>query len=185
MNSVIANIFLIPMGLGSSMILAMTSSSDIKNYHKQTTALLFIGFTYFVVDFILMATKYKSKSKIFFLHHVLGIISIPVVYFGNYHLIKYLLSYMTFELTTPLLNMAISNRQRNVVGFRKNMTDTLFIMSYTLIRIIFGSYLMYKSVPEVYKMNFPLNLLALMPVTIQSMNYWWYYKIFSMILKKK
>lgn len=191
MNSLIANLFLVPMGMGSSILLGLlhtnsnnTSLFGDKSYQKPISVLLFCSFIYFVADFIFMMIKYEPRKKIFFLHHAFGIITIPFIYFNHYHLVKYLLAYLTFELTTPLLNLAINNRQKNIISLYSKTNDILFISLYTLVRVLFGSYLMFKAVPDAYKLTYPSNLIAVVPIVIQGMNYWWYYKIVSTLFKK-
>ena len=193
MNSLLSNIFLLPMGIGSSILLGLSAYkdnnfsllTDNKSYNKPISALLLLSFTYFVTDFLFMIIKYKPRHKIFFIHHALGILTIPMIYFNNYHLVKYVLAYLTFELTTPLLNISIANRQNNIIGHYRKITDSIFLITYTLVRIIFGSYLMYKTVPITYEMKYPYKCLMFSPIAIQALNYWWYYKILSVVFKRK
>lgn len=182
-----ANYFLFPMGIGSMILLYLSSTpqmwEDNGTYYFPTFVLLLISFVYFLADFVLMIYRFKEQYLIYFAHHMLGIICIPLVYFKYYHLIKYLLAYLTYELSTPLLNICIDNHKNKINNWYSKMMVWLFFMIYTMVRIIFGTYLLFIVLPNLYQLSYPYCYLMFFPLTLQTMVYWWYYRILSLLRK--
>src|SRR5205823_1622556 len=127
---------------------------------------------------------YKPNYKIYFVHHTIGLMSIPIAYFFCFNMIKYLLSYLMFELSTPFLNICLTNHRNKIVNRYTKIMDMLFFISYTIVRVIFGSYLLYKTTPLLYSMNPPYNYLIILPVTLQILIFYWYRILVLMLLKK-
>lgn len=192
MNSFLSNCFLLPMGLGSTAYMYLSAYNgtifapftDNKTYDEEITVLLLISFFYFVIDFILMIYRYIPKYKVYFVHHMIGLFSIPIVYFCHYDMIKYLLSYLMFELSTPFLNISMANHRKGIFDNYTKAIDILFFVTYTFVRIIYGSFLMCKTTPIIYSMEFPFKYLAILPVLLQILMYYWYNKIVSMLFQK-
>ncbi|AUL79483.3 putative TLC domain-containing protein [Tupanvirus soda lake] len=192
MNTIVANMFLLPMGLGSGALLYLSSYdgetlspfTDNKTYEMEISVLLLISFLYFAIDFWHMCKKYKPENKIYFVHHMLGIISIPVVYFGYYNMVKYLLSYLTYELSTPFLSISSYFHHNKIINRFTKIVDIMFFIMFTIVRIVFGSFLLFQTAPIVYSLEAPTKYLAVFPFILQSMNYWWYIRIISMLSKK-
>lgn len=193
MNIFFANLFLVPIGFGSPILLFLSAHNDDKNifspftdnntFNTEISMLLLISFIYFSSDIILMINKYNSGNNIYFVHHSIGIISIMLVYFNNYHLIKYLLAYLSYELSTPFLNMAVWCRRNNFINKYTFVIDIVFFVMFTVVRIIFGSYLLYQTVQYLCSIE-GLKYISLFPILLQSLNYFWYSKI-SLILYRK
>jgi hypothetical protein len=192
MDTFTANCFLLPMGLGSCALIYLSSDdnnvfspfTDNKSYHREIFVLLLISYFYFLIDSALMIVNYKPSYKIYFVHHLLGLVTIPIVYFGCYDMIKFLISYLTYELSTPFLNISLQYRRQNIINKYTNTIDLLFIITYTIVRIIFGSFLTYKTIPLVYSMDYPIKFLIICPIILQIMIFYWYKKIIKILLIK-
>jgi hypothetical protein len=192
MNSFESSLFLVPIGFGSSVILYLSAHTDNNfslftdnnTYNYQIAELLLISFFYFVIDFFLMIKRYRPQNRIYFVHHILGTISILVVYFQHYHLVKYLLAYLTFELSTPFLNIAIVNDRSHISNYFTMTIDVIFFLLFTTVRILFGTYLLYAVVPLMYSLEYPIYYLTLIPIILQNMNYWWYRKLIKKFVHK-
>ena len=193
MNSFVANLFLFPIGLGSSTLLFLSMFNgetisiftDNGTYGIPIALLLFISFFYFMLDFVFMIIRYNPKNNIYFFHHALGLLIIPVVYFKQYHIVKYLMSYLMYELSTPFLNMSLQYQRLGICNIYSISANIVFIVSYTLIRILFGTYLLFTVVPIMYELNYPYCNLVVFPFLLQVLNYWWYYKIIRLCHRKK
>ena len=193
MDTFLSNCFLLPMGLGSAILMYVSAYdngvfspfTDNKNYHKEISSLLLISFLYFVVDFALMISNYKSKHKIYFVHHIIGLVSVPVVYFFCFGMIKFLLSYLMYELSTPFLNISITNYKNKITNCYTKFINLLFFLTYTIIRIIFGSYLLCETTSILYLMAPPYKYLIILPIVLQILIYYWYAKIISMVFFRK
>lgn len=190
MNSFYANSLLIPIGLGSSLLLYLSSDgksifSENGTYHSQISFMLLLSFIYFFLDFILMVKKYEPKNKMFLIHHLCGILSIIMIQFKYYYCVKYMLSFLTYELSTPLLNISLSKRNKKISNLFTKIIDILFLITYTMVRIIFGSVMMWNIVPDILRLKYPINLTIVFPLTVQMLNYWWFIKIIKMLIKTK
>ena len=193
MNYIQSSFFLVPIGIGSTVLLYLSSNNGDKyslftdngTYDEHIKFLLLLSFVYFFIDFCLMIVRYKPEYKIYFVHHMLGIISIPLIYFRCYEIIKYLLAYLTFELSTPLFNIASYCHKKKIVNIYAKLVNLLFFSIFTIIRVIFGFYLTYKTVPLFYNMDYPLKFLMFFPIALQIMNYNWYRKLVMILIKKK
>lgn len=189
MNTFESSFFLFPMGIGSSLLLYLSSHNnetliDNNSYNMAISLILMLAFIYFSTDFCLMILRYNPRNNIYFIHHMLGIISIPIVYFSHYYLIKYLLSYLTFELSTPILNIAQDFHKKKMSNIYTKIIEIIFFVVFTLVRVLFGTYLLFTTIKLLYNMDYPIKYLIIFPIILQSMNYYWYCKIISKFIKK-
>ena len=160
-----ANIFIIPIGVGSSLLLWLSMYkdeiyspfTDNETYNDAIALILLCSFLYFTIDFILMIVRYDYRNNIYFLHHTIGIVSILFVYFKYYQFIKFLLSYLMFELSTPFLNISLSYRRHNIYNITSILMNVFFVVTYTFVRIIFGTYLWISVIPIIYELNYGLS----------------------------
>ena len=194
MNNLEATCFIIPIGFGSailfylSMFVGDTISpfTDNKTYEMEISILLLISFLYFVMDFVLMIIRYNPRNNIYFVHHSLGIFAIMIVYFKYYYFIKYLMGYLTYELSTPFLNFSLSYHRSGISNILSKISSLCFFISFTFVRILFGTYLSVKVISYIYSLNNQsINYLILLPIGLQCLNYWWYSKIIAMMRKSK
>ena len=192
MNRLEASIFLIPIALGSTSLLYLSMYNenffspftDNGTYETPIAIVLLISFLYFMIDFVLMIVRYNPKDNIYFLHHTVGLLSILFVYFKYYHIIKYLLSFLMYELSTPFLYISLECHRKGITNIFSKIINIIFFISYTLVRILFGTYLLFHLVPVIYALDSPFQYLMLLPIILQLLNYWWYYKIILYQRKK-
>jgi len=189
-----ANYFLFPMGWGSVFLLCLSSSkngtyslfTDNATYEWPIAGLLLISFIYFLTDFLMMIIRNKPR-KIYMIHHLVGMFSIIITYVHYYVLIKYLLAYLMYELSTPLMNICLDNRRAlsPVRSAYATIIEFSFFIIYSLVRIIFGTYLTLYVVPIVYNLdNCMAKFIVIFPIILQILNYWWYIKLIRMLRKK-
>lgn len=187
MDTTLANCFLFPISFGSIILFNLSSYPNIWEdnftYYIPIFFLLLTSFIYFVLDFILMIWYFKQQYLIYFIHHLLAIICIPVVWFKYYYLIKYLLAYLFYELSTPFLNISINNRNNGINNFFSKTINIIFFFTYTIVRIIFGTFLLFITIPKIYQLEYPYNYFIFFPIILQLMVYLWYYKIIMMMRK--
>lgn len=176
MNAILANSFMIPMGFGSAISLFYPSIS---------IWILYTSALYFIIDLFMMLVKYDPKNNIYFVHHGISLSGILFVYFNNFKFMKYLMAYTTFEISTIFLNISRILHKRNIGGKYKKMIDLLFVTSYSIVRILFGTFLLYKIIPEIYALKYPFSLLICFPILLQFMTYYWYIKIIGIFLLKE
>lgn len=196
MDVITSNFFVIPMAVGSSILFGISAfSSDgqfnpfeennIHEYDIYVNYLIGFSFFYFVFDFFMLLYRFSPKNYPYFLHHFVGISSLCVVQFQYFQFIKYLLGYLAYELSTPFLNMCLRHRQLKIYNNWTRMWRLLFVISYTLIRIIFGSFMTYELIKSLVNSDSSIiNSLIIFPITLQSLIYWWYSKILKMYYKK-
>lgn len=180
MDTISANCFVISMAIFA--ISALVSMDKI-----YTLIACFISLNYFVTDFILMIFFYKKSYKIYFIHHSIGIIAICVCYFYYYdQLIWYLMSYLTFELSTPLLNWSLYNREKKINSVFSKIVDLAFILTFISVRIVFGTYLTVTIIPVIWNLSESIiYLFVILPILLQLMNFYWFYKIIRMVYRKR
>ena len=195
MDGLTANLFIIPIGVGATTVICWSSYdlegkfslfTDNGTYGKEIALLLLLSLIYFVTDLYLMIKYYKPEEKIYFIHHFIGLMSVLMVYFGYYFLVKYLLGYLMYELSTPFLNISLMYRKKGIENQIKRYFDLIFFAVYTAIRILFGTYLLISILPILLAGGGSImKYMSILPVVLQAMNYWWYYKIVKFMLKKK
>lgn len=190
MDSTFANFFIIPIGFGSAILFAISSYNsngqfspftDNIIYNNPITYFLVFCLIYFVVDFQLMISRYRPKYNIYFFHHFICIVSILIVQLLHFDFVKYVLAYLTYEISTPFLNFAIRNRKLGIFNFFSKLNNYLFFLTYTIFRVCFGTILMIKIIPLIYALNFPIKCLVIFPIALQSIIYWWYYRIIRIL----
>lgn len=207
-----SSLFIIPISFGSILLSYIATNEDIMLYPISIFSLLVLSFSYFTIDFVLMCMFYKPKNNIYFFHHILGIISIPIIYLFIYQIVGYLISYLTFEISTPFLylskfyykKISIStpesdpelisqsqsqsqsqpHSQSHLTQIYSILSFIAFVTSFVLVRILYGSYLLYILYPVITSMDFPYYNVILLPLCLQILNYCWFYGLIKMILKK-
>ncbi|ANB50565.1 putative TLC domain-containing protein [Powai lake megavirus] len=185
MDTKYSNLLLVPIGLGSVYIISNTNP----NYVIDNTTILpfsvsILAIFYFVIDFYLMIKNYDPRNKVYFMHHLIGIFSIICVYFKYNNLSTYLFSYLTFELSTPFLNSTkyfYKRRSYYLFNLAYIISVVMFFIIFTIVRIIFGTYLLYQTIPVIYNLSGHQKILVLLPSILQLLNYIWYYKIIKML----
>lgn len=192
MHTKLANYFLFPIGWGSVLLLYLSSSkngtyslfTDNGTYEWPIAGLLLISFIYFLTDFLMMII-HNEPQKIYMIHHLVSMFSIFVTYAYYYVLIKYLLAYLMYELSTPLMNICLDNRRAKIRSMYVTIMEFSFFISYSLVRIIFGTYLTLYVIPLVYNLdNSGAKFLIIFPIIMQALNYWWYIKLIRMLRQK-
>jgi hypothetical protein len=193
MNTDKPNYSLFIIGIGSAILFHLSAYNGVNyspftennSYHLSIKSLLLFSFGYFVIDFLLMLFNYKPQYKIYIFHHMIGIGSIIVGYFRCYHLIKYLIAYLTYELSTPFLHMAINNKKKGISNGHTKFIELCFFVSYTLVRIIFGTYLTYDLILVLLREDdLFLNFFIIPPIMLQVLIFYWYYRIIIIIYNK-
>ncbi|AGD92365.1 putative TLC domain-containing protein [Megavirus lba] len=187
MDTKYSNILLVPIGLGSVCIISNTGP----NYLIDNTAILpfsiaILAMLYFSVDFYLMVKNYDPRNKVYFMHHIIGIFSIMCVYSKYTNLSAYLFAFLTFELSTPFLNSTkyfYKQRSTYLFNLAYIISVIMFFIIFTIVRIIFGTYLLYQIIPIIYNLHGYHKILVILPGILQLLNYVWYYKIIKMLCK--
>lgn len=186
-----SNMFLFPIGLGSTYIFykkicgtICSIDNDLEVNSYLTHGILLLTLVYFLSDFYLMIVKYNPKHNVYFVHHFIGIVAIYFSYMKYYYLTKYLFAYLTFELSTPFLNIAIKYRNQGVYNKCSIFSELTFFILFTIIRIIFGTYLWFVTSNTLSSIEYPYNYLIVLPTVLQLLNYWWYYRILKILRAK-
>ncbi len=92
---------------------------------------------------------------------------------------------MLYELSTPLLNISKENHKNNRHDIYAVTIEILFLVVFTLVRIFFGSYLLINLLPILFSLDYPSCLIIFVPMTVQILNYYWWYKIVKMIYRTR
>lgn len=189
-----ANCFVMPMGFIASYLFfksmydqngEISMFTDNGTFLQEISWLLILSMVYFVIDFILMIIRFNPKNNIYFLHHALSIMAIYLVSTNYYYLVKYLLGYLMYELSTPFLNARKHFKRRNITNTFTKIIDVFFLTFFFAIRIIFGTILSYRLIPFLYAMGQPHSYLIALPICLQILNYYWLCQIIAMYLEKK
>ena len=105
-----------------------------------------------------------------FLHHIIGLIGVFFAY-SNYYYKIIIDKYLLYEISTIFLNMYL---------IKKTYIYTLlFFISFTSIRIIYGSTLLLNLINDT-NIN---NLYIFISLFFQSINYYWYYYIIHKLIR--
>lgn len=194
MNNFEASLFIVPIALGSSYILYKSSTPELiiarvnnldSDTDTETKIILLISLIYFVLDFILMIKRYIPQYRIYFIHHLIGIISIGVVHFSAQSMLNYLLAFLSFEVSTIFLNIRRYLREKNINNRLTKIVDAVFIISFFVIRILFGTRVTINLVEIFDKEQTPLRFVIGLPIALQLLNYFWMYRIVMMTMKRK
>lgn len=197
MNTFQSNCFTSPLGVGSAILLYASSFkngeqslfTDNGTYYGLITLLIVYGFIYFIADLTLMLYKFitdYAKHKdygVYFFHHAISLFALVYVPFYNYALVKYLLAYFTYELSTPFMNLSTDYYRAKIYDTKSKIVNLLFIVSYTLVRVIFGTYLLFNVSYLLFQLEGYIKFIALLPIGLQILIYWWYYKIVKLFNK--
>lgn len=192
MDHVTANFFTIPIGIGSCLLFIasrfdkeeISFLTDNGTHYNEISLLLLFSFLYFAIDLVLMIKYYKPKYLIYFVHHLVAMRSIIIVYFQNYILIKFLLGYLTFELTSPILRICVSYQRRGINNYISKILNVCALFLFIIIRIIFGTYLFIVFAQFIYPMS-EIYWYIILPFILQSMNFYWLYRIIYFFFGKE
>lgn len=193
MNSKTANKFLFPIALGSTYLYNSTfiNSSVQTDYATEyinnclITAVVGLTLIYFCLDFILMILRYKPAFKPYFFHHLIGISSTLIGYYYYNHMIRYLFAYLMYEWSTIFLNISMENHKNKIQNYKTVLIELLFLALYTGIRIIFGTVLSIELCTSLLSSsNLFTKMVVVMPILLQVLNYYWYYRIWLMFYRK-
>lgn len=137
---------------------------------------------YFVYDlcelFIINRDKYTNKDRFnYLIHHSVSIISILFCLFGNPYYSEFVLKYFTYEISTPFLNESQYYRKLKIRNKYTLTMNCMFFITYTLIRILYGSYLTYETVLYILTLHSSLSYLIILPLALQFMIFNWYVRI--------
>uniref|UniRef100_A0A6G6ACH0 Membrane protein n=1 Tax=Borely moumouvirus TaxID=2712067 RepID=A0A6G6ACH0_9VIRU len=190
METKYSNLFIVPIGIGSSYAIYKTYlGNELTIYSPIAILIVLLSLIYFLFDFILMIKFYDPNNKIYFIHHSIGLLSIYFVVFQYNFMIEYLISYLMFELSTPFLNSSkyyykIKNNSL-CINILYIFSLILFVLTFFITRIFFGTYLLLKVVPILYIFPGWYKYTIMLPITLQCLNYFWFYKIIQMLRKNK
>jgi hypothetical protein len=120
---------------------------------------------YFIFD------KNSLKNSIL-IHHLIGIYYVYIVY-NNYETKKEFDKFLLYEISTIFLNIYLLNKT--------SFNLFIFFMSYTIVRIIFGTYFIYYMLQGDTLSYFNKSLALL----FQGINFYWYVYFFKKISQKK
>lgn len=177
------------MALGSLLL----TLNDLKLYKLENitnldptflmTCVFFISFIYFVADTLLMIKHYAPRHNIYFFHHLLAIISLPISYFLKWQYARYVMYYMTFELSTPVYNLTYELHKRGYTSADPIffICQWIFVGIFVSIRVIFGSYTTVTLVYEIFKDEGFSNYCMILPISLQSLMYYWFMGILDKI----
>jgi hypothetical protein len=192
MDSSESLIFIVPMGIGSVALLGLTNQGDLfdNSDSELTTNISFVMYLlwclmYFVFDLVLISLyENNRKNLIYMVHHGIGICSILLVFMYFYPWVKYLVAYMSFELSTPLLYISTYFHQSGINNTLSKILNIAFVAIFLIVRIFFGTYLLYMVLYVIINMGSYCICLSILPITLQCFNYYWFYKIILMFRKK-
>lgn len=147
-------------------------SSQYTGYEVDIFLYMMLG--YFVIGLLTLDENDKDWYAYIF-HHLIGIISIVIVLDGNQKDREFVIKYLTYEISTPLLNLSLYYRDKGIQALWINLG---FLILYTISRIIYGTYLTYEVISYLDG-----SCLILLPLIMQGIIYWWYYKILRIAYK--
>lgn len=186
MNVLHATLFHVPMAFLSFILtlndLNLYEIEKVTAYSAATlTSLSFlIAGIYFIVDTYLMIKDYVPRHNIYFFHHFLALIALPVSYFLKWNYARYVIYYMTFEISTPVYNFTYALHKR---GYTDNVifwcNQWLFAVLFTVIRVLFGTYVSVSLIKEILNDSTVSNYYVILPISLQSLMYYWYYFIIN------
>ena len=125
-----------------------------------------ILFMYLFFDTLMMIYS-KKPFDAFIAHHIIGMLS--VIISSQYNVSHYFSKYINFEISTIFLNYYLIKKD--------SISKFLFFSSFTLIRIIYGTSLMF----DILRFN---QLLSIIVIPFHAINYYWYYRIINKILQR-
>jgi hypothetical protein len=190
MNTIAATLFHVPMATISLLLtlndLNLYKITNVTSISPSVlmTAIFFIAFIYFIVDTYFMYKNYIPRHNIYFFHHGIALISLPISYFLKWNYARYVMYYMTFELSTPIYNFTYELHKR---GYTADywifwFNQWLFAIIFTLIRVIFGTYTSFILIKEIIQDQSVSNYYIVFPLSLQSLMYYWFYSIANKLL---
>lgn len=184
-----SSLFVVPIGVGSICLASLAGTDCHIIYPIYTIFVLVISFLYFLTDFIMMIARYKQAYRVYFLHHVLGIMSIPIIYFKLQHLTGYLIAFLSFEISTPFMYLAKGFHKKRMAGngfgvkIAYYASMLVFVASFVSVRVMYGTYMLYDIWPKIMALEYPYVLIISMPLCLQIMNYVWFYRLVRLIVR--
>lgn len=191
MNSLQSTFFHVPMAFLSLLLtiddMGIYSLNSSWNKSLMTISVLFISMVYFILDIQLMYKYYKSKYDIYFFHHLIAIVSIPLSYMKMWNYTRYVIYYLTFELSTLFYNLSYELLE---LGYDSNhilsrISQGFFVSIFIIIRILFGTYITTKLIIEIIKDNTLSNYYCILPLSLQILMYYWLYYMIRKIYSRK
>ncbi len=128
-------------------------------------------FYYLVIDmFRYFVFDRKNINATIIIHHIIGLYYVYIVY-NNYETKKEFDKFLLYELSTIFLNIYLLNKS--------HLNFFMFFISFTVVRIIIGSYNVYLMLNGSY-LSYYNKIIAIL---FQGINYYWYlyilYKIYN------
>jgi TLC domain len=201
MNSKVSLYFTIPMGFGSTYLFfasRYTSSGLLSyftnngTYNSEFNLLLYWSVIYFCLDFSWILYKiftdkqyrFDVNTPLYCLHHVIGLAAAYYVNYYAYFSIKYYLAYMSYELSTPFLNIVNTAHKYNRQSVGIFLCQIIFTLLFTVVRVMFGTLVTFNLIYEILHNDILLKGLIMLPIGLQTLNYWWYYRILRIWYKQ-
>lgn len=172
---IVTNVFLSFIGLSSLLLFMMYDIYPVKSLLADVV--IFSSTLYFLKDLVLMILFFDRKHIIYFPHHISAFISCASVWwYPSYNML--IVGYLSFEISTPVLNYAKHLHKIQPTSKKYEMTMAVFVILFIFVRICLGTYLTFISV-----MVLPSHI-AILPLILQFLNYYWFYKIIIIIKNK-
>lgn len=158
------------------------------------TSVVYYAFTvgYFIWDLVQCLLDFEHQGLAFTIHAFFGVVSLaPPIFLGEKmpHLILYYgVAIWLFELSTPFLNLRgflFTLKQEKGLVYAVN--NILFLISFTLARIVMGVPLCASFVSQAYSIDAPLPtwmrvMWMLAGTTSAGLNIMWFYKVIAAVL---
>lgn len=171
-------IFITLMAIESIRLVILSHSSDLMLYECEVYGFLATMGLYFFFGILeLFINKHKKDKLGYVIHHGIGLLSIIIAVNHSATAITYVLRYLTYEVSTPFLNLSIYCKEKGIKNKWSLTINLLFLITYTVSRIMYGSYLTYETTTYVLSLSGWWKLLIILPVAFQSVIYFWYFKI--------
>ena len=181
------------MAFGSLMItlddLGLLELKNITNSDPQliSDGIFLFSLIYFIIDLYLMIKYHSPKYNIYFFHHGIGIISLLVAYGMDWDQSKYVMHYLTFELSTPCYNLLYALQKRGYTSEDKifYLIQWIFVFTFTIVRVIFGTYTTFHLVQDIFANDMISNYYVILPISLQILMYYWFRSIIIKIRRSQ
>lgn len=192
MNTLQSAFFVVPMGIISTLLFHLSSVTidgkrsyftDNGTHDQYFDMIIVFAFLYFIVDFAVMMYN-NEPTKLYYIHHVIGLAGTILVRFYCYELIKFYVAYMIFELSTPFLNMSMDNRKAGINTLFSTVIEYTFFILFFIVRVLFGTCILCHIVPHLMGMELCYRFIFILPLSMQLINYFWFYRILRILCKK-
>jgi hypothetical protein len=192
MNTLQSAFFVVQMGIISTLLFQLSSPTldgprsyftHNGTYEQYFDMMIAFAFLYFVVDFMVMVYN-NEPTKLYYVHHVIGLVGTILARFYCYQLIKFYIAYMIFELSTPFLNMSMDNRKAGINTLFTQAIEYTFFIIFFIVRVLFGTCILYHIIPYLVEMDLCYRFILILPLSMQLINYYWFYRILRILTKK-